>query len=248
MKNYLFAPFERAPGVVMREGLFEGCTDRIKRITFCAVGQIRMRTIVARSRERPTGKFSSWKNGRPMEWESQNEKNAFTHLDFRYDILAYREQACEIVYVDDEGKEATHFPDNDVLAMSGSELWEIKPKKFADRAIVRRRTDILSADLAILGITYRMVYAEQLRREPQLRTMDKILTFGRRPVAHDELAMIRNELAMKTTLNWGDARRGELGQYGREILCRLVLEGRLTVNDKAALTDHSEFWLGPRGV
>jgi hypothetical protein len=199
----------------MPKGLFEGCTDRIKRIRFCAPGELRIRKIVSRSRMRPTGKHSSWKTGRMMQWESPNEELAFVHLDFRYDIQIYREQACEIVYIDDAGKEAMYYPDVDVLAMSGFELWEIKPKRFAEHADVKMRTEILTAELAQLNITYRMAYAEELGLEPRLQTMQKILDFSRRPVSSAELTMILNEVAQGRALTWGDACRGTYGLYGR---------------------------------
>jgi hypothetical protein len=248
VNNYLLSPLQSAPGVEMRVGVFEGGLKRIRRISFCAPGEFRFRKIVMRSRMRPTGKFSSLTNGRHMQLESPNEKNAFIHLDFRYDVFAFREQACEILYIDGEGNEVVHYPDIDVVTMGGSEIWEVKPKKYADHDWVKRRTDIMQAELAEVKIEYRMKHAEELMREPQLSTMDKILQFGRRPVGHDELATIRSVIASGDNLNWGAARKGAYGPYGREILCRLVLEGRLRVDSGSGLSERTEFVLCPRGV
>jgi hypothetical protein len=206
--NYLFSPLQSAQGAEMRVGVFEVGLKKIKKISFCAPGEFRFRKIVMRSRMRPTGKFSSLTNGRHMQWESPHEKNAFIHLDFRYDVFDFREQACEILYIDDEGNEAAHYPDIDVVTKGGPEIWEVKPKKYADQDWVKQRTDIMKAELAELKIEYRMKHAEELMCEPQLGTMDKILRFGRRPVGHEDLATIRSVIASGDNLNWGVARRG----------------------------------------
>ena len=44
-------------------------------------GNLRSRTVVSRSRARPTGKYPSWKMGRMIQWESCNELNACRLLD-----------------------------------------------------------------------------------------------------------------------------------------------------------------------
>jgi hypothetical protein len=247
MSHYLFNREKYAPGIVMPVGIYEGSTKRIKSIEFCAAGEFRFRKIVARSSMRPTGKFSSWKMVRSPQWESPNEKNAFYDLDFKYNVLAYREQSCEIIYIDDEGNEAAHYPDIDAITLGGIEILEVKPKEFADQPCVKRRTDLLMVELAPFKIKYDMLHAENLRHEPRFSTKKKILQFGHRPVGPIELAEILSQLAKSGTLNWAAAKRGAYGPYGREILCRLTLEGRLSVNVEAPLNDHSEFIPGPLG-
>jgi hypothetical protein len=244
--SYLLRPPMNPRSIKMREGVFEGGAGRIVRITFCAPGEFRFRRIVTRSRMRPTGKFSSVKTGRGMQWESPHEKNAFIHLDFRCDVLSFREQACEIVYIGDDGNEAAHYPDIDLVTLCGPEIWEVKPRKYADDGWVNRRTEIMQAELTELGIQYHMKHAEELMREPQLSSMDRILRFGRRPVRYEEMALIRTRISGKGSLNWGKAKDGEYGQHGREILARLLLDGLLTIDLDTRLSEQTLFVTGPR--
>lgn len=222
------------------------CAGRIKQIRFCSVAQIRIRTIVKRARMRPTGKFPSWKNGRMMHWESPNERNAFCLLDFRSDVIAYREQSCEIVYLDDAGQLATHFPDIEVVTVNGRELWEVKTEYYANREPISRRTEILTEALSAYGLTYHMAVAEGLSKQPRLNTMQKVLHFGRRSVSSTERIVIGRELVQSGRLTWGDACSGRLGPNGREILCRLVLEGFLQIDTNLPFGMTTEFVPGNR--
>lgn len=104
-------------------------------------------------------------------------------------MLTYREQPCEIVYLDDEGVERQHFPDIEVLARTGPELWEIKPERFADADAVARRTEILTPELLLWGFVYRVVTAEELDLQPRKDIILKILDFTRRPVTDPERSM-----------------------------------------------------------
>src|ERR1017187_8729138 len=88
-------------------------------------GQVRSRKVVSRSNARVTGKYPSWKMGRMIHWESNNELNAFRLLDCKFDIRSFSEQPCKIVYVM-EGVERVHYPDILVATKEGKELWEVK--------------------------------------------------------------------------------------------------------------------------
>jgi hypothetical protein len=219
---------------------------RIKQIRFCVDDQLRIRTVVKRARMRPTGKYSSWKNDRMIHWESPGERNSFSLLDFRSDVVAYREQPCEIIYLDDEGREVSHVPDIEVFTTNGRELWEVEPERYAQRESVSRRTEILSETLGVYGIKYLMVSAEALNKQPRLKTMEKILAFGRRPVRLTERASIARELTQNGSLKWDDACSGRLGSDGREILCRLVLEGFLKIDVDSPFGETTEFVPGNR--
>jgi hypothetical protein len=222
------------------------CTGRIKQIRFCSADQIRIRTIVKRARMRATGKFPSWKNGRMMHWESPNEPNAFCLLDFRSDVIAYREQSCEIIYLDDAGRKAAHYPDIEVLTVNGRELWEVKTEYYANRDPVSRRTEILTEALSAYGLTYRVAVAEMLSMQPRLNTMQKVLRFGRRSVSSAERIDIARELVQSGRLTWHDACSRRLGPNGREILCRLVLEGFLQIDTDLPFGFTTEFVPGKR--
>jgi hypothetical protein len=218
---------------------------RILRITFCAVGQARMRNIISRSRMRPTWKYPSLKNAvLNNHGESPNEPSAFRWLDFNSEVLTYREQPCEIVYLDDDGVECRHFPDIEVLARTGPQLWEIKAERFANADVIRRRTEILSAELPLWGFVYRVMTAEELNLQPRKDNILKILDFARRPVADSERSMITAELRRNGQIVWRDALEGMYGGYGREILCRLVIEGHLEIDLQVRFSDDTKFILG----
>jgi hypothetical protein len=215
---------------------------RILRITFCAVGQARMRNIISRSRMRATWKYPSLKNAiLNNHGESPNEANGFRWLDFNPEVLTYREQPCEIVYLDDDGIECSHFPDIEVLARTGPELWEIKAERFANADVIRRRTEILSAELPLWGFVYRVMTAEELNLQPRKDNIHKILDFARRPVADSERWMITDELRRNGHIVWRDALKGKYGAYGREILCRLVIEGHLEFDLHVRFSDDTKF-------
>ncbi len=181
-----------------------------------------------------------------MHWESPNERNAFCLLDFRPDVIAYREQACEIVYLDEGGKERSHFPDIEVLTMNGHELWEVKPERHANRGPLSSRTNILTEALPAYALTYRVALGEDLRKQPRLNTMQKVLPFGRRPVSSADRNSVARELLHDGILRWEDACTGRFGPNGREILCRLVLEGYLQIDVELPFGMMTEFLPGTR--
>jgi hypothetical protein len=221
--------------------LGDSYTGRIVRITFCTEEQIRIRKIVSRSRMRETGKYPSWKTGRMHQWESPNENNAFFLLDYLPQVLAFREQPCEIVYVNYDGVHASHFPDVEVDFASSRELWEVKPEKYANREPFKRRTEILTAELPAFGFTYQMKTAEYLALEPRQENIRKLLNFGRRPLTGLEREHVRRELAHHGSFLWSDCRAGMFGPCGREIACRLVLEGYLELDINSAFNENAEF-------
>lgn len=181
-----------------------------------------------------------------MHWESPNERDAFHLLDFRWDVIAYREQACEIIYVDDVGREAAHYPDIEVLTVDGRELWEVKTDKFARLEPICRRTEILAEALPALGITYRLAIAEELRAQPRLNSMRKVLHFGNRIVTGAERTDVAQELVHSGRIVWGEACKGRLGPDGRGIICRLVLEGFLQFDTTMQLCETTEIFPGFR--
>jgi hypothetical protein len=204
--------------------------NRIVRLTFCTYGQVRIRKIVMRSRARATGKYPSWKTGRMMQWESINELNAFRVLDCLSGITTYAEQPCEIVYLDDDVRQARHYPDIFVLVNGARELWEIKPQKGANSHEIRRRTEILMQELRHYGITYRLQVAEQFCSQPRLDNCNVLLRFGRRPVSEREHWRVEQILTQLGNFSWESVCLGVFGPRSREVVCRLALEGVLQLD------------------
>jgi hypothetical protein len=192
-------------------------------------GDMRSRDIVSRSRRRPTGKYPSWKMGRMMQWESPAELNAFRLLDADPKITAYHEQPLTIRFALN-GQTQTHCPDVLVCSTGKRELWEIQSRTSANERHVERRTRFLQDALPAFGFAYRVVLAEQLGSQPPLANSLDLLKYGRAPVDDSTRERIRLILTTVPSICWSSATDGELGPQGRAALCRLALEGVLTID------------------
>lgn len=214
--------------------------NAITAIEFPAEPGTRARRVVSRSRARSTGKYPSWKMGRMLQWESHNELNAFRLLDANPAVRAFQEQPLTIHFrLNDEVHR--HYPDILVDLGSARELWEVKSATEAARPENAARTKLLSDALPNHGFTYRMVLAEDLRREPRLSNVLTLLKYGRQPIGILEREQLRLLLDKTGGLCWGAATSGDLGPRGRFVLARLVLEGVLTCDIEQQLSPSSRF-------
>src|SRR5208337_503554 len=230
--------------VMSTEDLSDATTDcQVLRIAFSPPEQVRSRRVVTRSRFRPTGKYPSWKMQRMLQWESINELNAFRLLDCDPRVKAFTEQPCEIVYFD--GIETRHhYPDIFVAIDSDQELWEVKAECEAVQSGVSTRTDLLTSGLRRYGFTYRVVLDHELAKEPRLGNAKTLLRYGRRAASDNECEYVRLALKSKGHLSWSEVCRGVLGTHGREIICRLALEGVLTFDMKSSFAPDTQFLEG----
>ena len=230
--------------VMSTEDLSDATTDcQVLRIAFSSPEQVRSRRVVTRSRFRPTGKYPSWKMERMLQWESINELNAFRLLDCDPRVKAFTEQPCEIVYFD--GTETRqHYPDIYVEIDSDQELWEVKAECEAVQSEVSTRTELLTSGLRRYGFTYRVVLDHELAKEPRLGNAKTLLRYGRRAASDNECEYVRLALKSKGHLTWSEVCRGVLGIHGREIICRLVLEGVLTFDMKSSFAPDTQFLEG----
>ena len=219
----------------------------IIRITFCCGGQIRSRRVVTRSRSCPTGKYPSWKMGRMVQWESRNELHAFRLLDCDPEVTTFHEQPCEIVYRQN-GVERRHYPDVYVETTGSKELWEIKPSSKASQDVIAARSTLLRDGLKPYGFIYRVVLDCDLAKQPRLQNVDILLRFGRRPLTELEGERIRQDLQRLGSLRWSDVCRGVCGTKGREIVCRLVLEGVLAFDVDRPFSPDTPFTYRQRGI
>lgn len=175
-----------------------------------------------------------------VQWESENELNAFRILDCDPDVTSFNEQPCELVYVLD-GQTRSHFPDILVETNSRMELWEVKPDSKALELDVATRTAFLAEELPAWGYAYRIALASELARQPPQKNAFLLLGLGRRAIADCERESIRRALARQGSLLWSDACRGEYGVRGREILCNLVLSGILTIDMNSPILPATRF-------
>jgi hypothetical protein len=212
----------------------------ISSIVFPEAGKLRSREIVSRSSARPKGKYPSWKMGRMLQWESENELNAFRLLDCDPDVTRFHEQPCEVVYVLD-GQAKSHYPDILVEKTGRKELWEVKPESEVEKPEVVTRTALLIKELPLWGYTYLVVLAKDLAMQPRQANACILLGFGRRAVTDCEQEFIRRALIRHACLLWSDACRGGYGPWGREILCSLVLRGVLTIDLNSPIAPTTRF-------
>ena len=202
---------------------------KILEVEFPVDGMLRSRKVVTRSRARATGKYPSWKMGRMIQWESQNELNAFRLLDATPAVHAFHEQPLALKYLLN-GEVRRHYPDVLVEWGSSRELWEIKTTAEAAQPEFAERTRVLEALLPELGFSYKLVVAEELAKQPRLNNVLLLLKYGRPPVDAMDREKLRLVLVETGGVAWHSALDGSLGQSGRELLARLTLEGELVAD------------------
>jgi hypothetical protein len=233
--------FSLPPNVLEPQG-------RILRIIFADAEQIRLRKVITRSRERKTYSYWTWKLDREAQGESPNEVNGFILLDCDPYVLWFAEQCCEILYIDDNGDEKRHYPD--VLNKLHGKwlLWEFKTETEAQTDEISSRTDLMVRELPSVGFNYEIKLAKELARQPRFGIADKLRIFGKRPMTFLEREQLRQHILREGALTWGNACAGLYGRPGREILCRAVLEGILSVDLNSELSHSTQFLPGVLNV
>ena len=227
-------PFSFPPDVLDPHG-------RIIRIIFAEAEKIRLRKVVTRSRARTTYSYWTWKLDREAQGESVNEVNGFILLDSDPHVAWFAEQCCEITYLDDSGDERSHYPDVLIKLDRDWLFWEVKTKADAQADEVSSRTDLMVRELPTLGFDYEIKLAEELARRPRFEIADRLRRFGKRPMTFLEREQLQQHLVREGSLTWGNACSGLYGRPGKEILCRAVLEGILSVDLNSKLSYASEF-------
>jgi hypothetical protein len=212
----------------------------IRAIIFPEPEQLRSRRVVSRSNSRSAGKYPSWKMKRMLHWESAHELNAFRLLDCDPDVTKFGEQPCELEFVMD-GVERVHYPDILVTTTAGEEFWGVKPQSNALEPEVLARTELLSLALPRWGYVYRMVFAQDLARQPRLNNANLLLHFGARGVGDGEWEEIRRVVQQRGRLIWSEACCGDYGTKGCETLCGLVLRGILAIDMNSPVTPDTHF-------
>lgn len=216
---------------------------RIVRMRFGTDEECRVRPIVTRSRAQPTFRFPSLTMGRICEGEG-HELDAFRLADCDPSVPWFAEQCCEITYLNDHGEETRHYPDLLSYRKGSFIFWEEKPRRFAEAEDVLARTELLTRELSALGFGYEVKHAEVLASEPRISLAKSLLRFGYRSMTLTDRWQLQHKIDDGSELTWAYACTGELGQFGREILCRAVLEGILAVDMSSPLTRETHFQPG----
>jgi len=222
------------------EGSAPDLRSRVISVTFGEPRLTPVRNVISRSRCCPTGKYPSWKMRRMMHWESPGELKAFRLLDCDAKIRRFVEQPCEIVYIIG-GETRRHYPDIYVEYQHEKQLWEVKDDGRASEADLLARTKLLTEGLKAHGFTYRLVLNSELGKQPRLQNASILSSYGRGPIEEIDRERVRLELQHSGSLSWGGACAGEYGPNGKQILCRLTLEGVLTIDMDQPLSANSLF-------
>ncbi len=107
---------------------------------------------------------------------------------------------------------------------------------------------MLRRGLAKVGHIYRTVTDRELVIQPRLRNVQLLLQFGRQQYAVTDREAVRRFLDSNSSVSWGDVGSGTLGSSGRELSCRLVLEGHLAMNLTQPLLGSAQFFATERSL
>jgi hypothetical protein len=218
----------------------------ITSLIFASLEQLRARKVVTRSRARSTGKFPSLKMKRMLQWESENEKNAMYLLESNPAVTELREQPCEIHYCDGLDQKL-HYPDLYVVINGVKEIWEVKTEAEAMRPEIKSRTALMTTLLPSQGYQYKQMLDVDLRKQPYLNNAKILVHGGIRPVSLREWEGLRRILEREGHLSWSDACSGVYGEWGRHMLCRLVLDGQLEFDRASTLSPATQFVMRKAG-
>ncbi len=204
-------------------------------------GAERIRKVVTRSRHKATGKFPSQKMGRMMQWESIYELSAFRLLEASSEVIGYYEYPLAIKYQFNK-KELMAYPNLLVVMDGKQELWDIKSHAESIRATYIAKTQFISTEMMRYGYAYKVVIAENLNTEPRYNNVLTLLKYGRTPVSCIDKERVRRIFESARVIEWGAIINGALGDSGRQIICRMVIEGVLLFDIKQKWTDITRFY------
>jgi hypothetical protein len=201
----------------------------------------RARKVLHRGGSGRRYKFSSHKVGRMVHCESPLEYDLCHLLEIILECETFCEQPVEIHYQLD-GEYHIHIPDQ--LAQLGDGrplLLECKYRKQAEHFDVASRSELMSRCLPKIGLGYRLVTEDEIQRQPRLQNAEDIRYYGRRPIEIETREQILKLVNTGTPVTWGGAITGQLGERGRDHLCRLVREGALWFDIEQQLLPDTRF-------
>jgi len=206
-------------------------------INMAPPGQL-ARKVVKRSNARITLKYPSWKIGEMVQCESRNERNCMLLLDVCPAVLDYRAQPC-LINFEMDGQQCLHYPDVWVMTHMGQHLIEIKATRDATDTAIQRRTEFLVQHLPRHGFSYHLIMAESLNANPRLATAEYIRRQGNIEIPMLERERIRGLFMEHHSLPWGVLQSGAREPHLTQYICRLILEGAISLDIHRPLTDAS---------
>lgn len=206
-------------------------------IRFAEPGKL-ARKVVKRSNARLTSKYPSWKMRSMLQCESDHERNCMLLLDICPWVKSFRPQPCVINYSLD-GDEHKHFPDIFAETYSGNVLIEVKTRACAHHPDVIRRTAYLSEVLPAYGFHYRLMLAEDLAMQPRLDNAEVIKRLGKTEVPALQREHVRTLFQQSPSISWGDLHQDRHSPDLTRHVCRMALEGYLSIDLNQPLTDNT---------
>jgi len=207
-----------------------------------------MTKIVNRSNSRPTGKYPSWKMNRMMQWQTVGHLNAFRLLDAESRVLSFQERPMAIEY-EVHGTLRIEHPDILVVMAEQKELWTVINR--AEVSAKSQTTDSknLTLQLRSHGYVQKVVIADAMKNEPRLANAITLVGYGRKEVSPLEREAVRILFEKRGgVVGWGEFAGGLAGQLGKNIVCRLVLEGVIHFDPTFVWTDSTSFYWGGSGL
>ncbi len=200
--------------------------------------------IVNRFNTRSTKKFPSLKMGKMLECRSVAQVDALRLLEADPHVSVIRVLQCEIDYTLGD-KVNRHYPDFCLKVDGRNEIWDVVPTQDPS---VEARTDLLRRGLANVGYLYRNVTESEIEKQPRLRNVQVILQFGRQQYSVIEREAIRRFFKRFNSVSWDEVVKGVYGEHGRELICRLLLEGRLVMDLGQPLLPSTRFHMSEGGL
>lgn len=149
----------------------------------------RSRKIVRRTTHRVVGRSPSLKSNRVVHWESQLERDMIRLLEFDPAVLSYREQPEPLMYYEG-GRKRKYTPDFIAEMISGVTMFEVKPSDQANTSPLRERLLAFKKKYAEQGISYLVMTDREIRKEPRLSNVIKLLRYQREVVSAENRAII----------------------------------------------------------
>jgi len=205
--------------------------------------QTRIRKVVRRSNYRVTGKYPSIKMGRPMQWESTLERDAFYLLDADPTVQKFYEQPARFTYVLD-GQVHHHYPDIYIETANGCFFREVKSDKEVAEANIITRTQYLQLILRDQGLGYSILTESEIHLEPRLSNVKRVLRYGRGSISlSQQERLIQRYFQHGKGCNLGDITHNSYCLTDFPIFCRMILAGTVATDFNQPWDDEQRFFL-----
>jgi len=156
------------------------------------------RSIHKVGRKRVIGSFMSAKMQRPVEWESQIERDLMYYLEFDDDVEMYSSQPVRYRYTLND-KYHYHYPDFKIIRRSTRKpkFVEIKPFNETQKPDFIEKTDAIKVQMKKDGYDYDVITDSQLQVEPILNNLKLLYRYINHQYDHVKVNSLMTEIQAK---------------------------------------------------